>query len=114
MKNDFHAHRAYTAQEIAGWITRYRDSGLRLDAFAKQHGLRRSRLHYWVYDKRYAHLGQPSAAPPVFQELKLATGLALSNWAVEISLPAGPVVRFSAAAPPAWMSAVIETLRPPC
>jgi hypothetical protein len=40
--------------------------------------------------------------------------LALSNWAVEISLPAGPVVRFSASATPAWMSAVIEALRRPC
>jgi hypothetical protein len=114
MKNDSHAHRAYTPQEIASWITRYRDSGLGLGAFAKRHGLRRSRLHYWVYDKRYAHLGQRSATPPVFQELKLAAGLAVCNWAVEISLPAGPVVRFRAGATPVLMSAVVEALRRPC
>jgi hypothetical protein len=114
MKNDSHTHRTYPSQEIAGWITRYRDSGLGLGAFAKKHGLPRSRLHYWVYGRRQPHLRQPSAAPAVFQELKFATGLAPSNWAVEISLPAGPVVRFSAAASPAWMSAVVQALRQPC
>jgi hypothetical protein len=114
MKNDVHAHRADTLQEIGGWVTRYRSSGLGLGVFAKRHGLPRSRLHYWVYDKRYAQLGRRSAAPPVFQELKLAAGLAVSNWAVEISLPAGPVVRFSAGATPVLMSAVVEALRGPC
>jgi hypothetical protein len=87
---------------------------LGLEAFAKQHGLPRNRLHYWVYDRRYSQRGQPSAAPAVFQELRLASSLPLSPWAVEINWPAGPVVRFSAAAPPAWMSAVLGTLRPPC
>ena len=78
MKNDSRARRAYTPQEIAGWITRYRDSDLGLGAFAEQHGL------------------------------------ALPSWAVEISLPAGPVVRFSAAATPVLMSAVVQALRRPC
>ena len=114
MKNDAHTHRAHTRQEIAGWITRYRSSGLGLGAFAKKSGLPRSRLHYWVYGRRPAHGVEPSAAPPVFQELKLTPGLALSHWAVEISLPAGPVVRFGAAASPAWMSAVVAALRRPC
>jgi hypothetical protein len=114
MKNDSQVHGAYTSQEIGGWVTRYRDSGLGLGAFAKKHSLPRSRLHYWVYGRGQAHLKQRSAAPPVFQELKLTGGLALSNWAVEISLPAGPVVRFSAAASPAWMSAVVAALRRPC
>jgi hypothetical protein len=114
MKNDSHVHRAYTPKEIADWITGYRGSGLGLRAFAKQHGLSRSRLHYWVYDKRYTHLRPPSSVPAVFQEIKLHPSLALSNWAVEISLPAGPVVRFSAAATPALMSAVAAALQRPC
>ena len=114
MKNVSRARGTYATKEIAGWISRYRDSGLGLGAFAKKHGLPRSRLHYWVYGRGQEHLSQPSAAPPVFEELKFSSGLALSNWAVEISLPAGPVVRFSAAASPAWMSAVVEALRRPC
>ncbi len=114
MKNDSHAHRAYSPKEMANWVTRYRASGLGLGTFAKQHGLPRARLHYWVYDPRHAHLGRPSAKPPVFQELKLIAGLPGPNWAVEISLPAGPVARFSAAATPAWIGAVLKALRRPC
>jgi hypothetical protein len=114
MKNDARAPRTYTSTEIAGWIRRYRGSGFGLRTFAHQHGLSPSRLHYWVYQKHGAELRPPRSAPAVFQELKLTPGLALSNWAVEISLPAGPVVRFSASATPAWMSAVIEALRRPC
>lgn len=114
MKNDWHAPRAYSPEEMAGWITRYRASGLGLGAFAKKSGLPRSRLHYWVYGRRPARGVQPSAAPAVFQELRIAPGLASSHWAVEISLPTGPVVRFGAAASPAWMSAVVQALGRPC
>jgi len=71
-------------------------------------------LHYWVYGRGQARLSQPSAAPAVFQELKVTTGLVPSNWAVEMSLPAGLVVRFGATASPAWMNAVVEALRRPC
>ena len=60
-------------------MTRYRDSGLGLGAFAKKHGLPRSRLHDWVYGRGQAHLRQRSAAPAVFEEHKLTAGLALSN-----------------------------------
>jgi hypothetical protein len=114
MKNDRSAHRSYTATEIAAWVRRYRASEVALGAFAKQHGLPPSRLHYWVYQKGPATRRQRRQPPTVFQELKLAAGLPLSNWAAEISLSAGPVVRFSATATPAWMSAVIQALRPPC
>ncbi len=114
MKNDSGRRRTYTAEEIAGWVSRFRESGLGLGVFARKHGLPRGRLQYWIYGRRAAHLGPASAAPPGFQELKLTPGLAVSSWAVEISLPAGPVVRFSAAAAPAWMSAVVQALCQPC
>ena len=111
MKNDSAAHRAYTPKEISGWIRRYRASGLALGAFAEQHGLSRHRLHYWVYDRRFA---QPVAVAPVFQELKVTTGQPTQSWAVEISLPTGAVARFTAAATPAWINSVLEALRRPC
>lgn len=105
---------SYTPTEIAAWIGRYRASGVTLPAFAKQHGLPPGRLHYWVYQKEPVAHRQRGQSPTVFQELKLTPGLPLSSWGAEISLPAGPVVRFSASATPAWMSAVIQALRPPC
>jgi hypothetical protein len=114
MKNDSVAHRAYTPKEISGWIQRYRASGLGLGSFAEQHGLSRNRLHYWVYDRRYAQPRQVVTGAPVFQELKVTAGLPPQNWAVEISLPTGAVARFAATATPAWMDSILEVLRRPC
>jgi hypothetical protein len=113
MKNALPAQRSYTPEDISVWIRRYRASGLPLGSFAQQHGLSRNRLHYWVYDRRYARLGQPAAVVPVFQEIKLA-GPPTQSWAVEISLPTGAVARFTAAATPAWINSVLEPLRRPC
>ena len=114
MKNESAAHRAYTPKEISGWIQRYRASGLALGSFAEQHGLSRNRLHYWVYDRRYAQPRPAVAVTPVFQELKLAAGPTVPNWVVEISLPTGAVARFTATATPVWINSVLEALRQPC
>ena len=114
MKHAFNDHRTYSPAEIADWISRYRASGLGLRAFATQHGLSKSRLHYWVYAKRDSKLGKPLLPAPLFQELKLAGGLPLANWAAEISLASGLAVRFSGTAAPAWIGAVVEQLHRPC
>ena len=114
MKTDRRTDRDPAATEIATWIRRYRASGFALPAFAKQQGLPPSRLHYWVYQKGPATPRRGGPSPTVFQELKLPVGLPLDRWGAEISLPAGPVVRFSATATPAWMSAVIQALHRPC
>jgi hypothetical protein len=114
MKNDSAADRSYTPKEISDWIRRYRASGLALGSFAKRHGLSRNRLHYWVYDRRFAQPRQPGAVAPVFQELKVTTGLVPQNWAAEVSLPTGAVARFTATATPAWIDSVLEALRRSC
>ena len=114
MKQANHASGSYTPEEISDWVRRYRASGLALSTFAEQHGLTRNRLHYWVYDRRFARPRQPVALAPVFQELKVTAALPTSNWAVEISLPTGAVARFTATATPAWINSVLEGLRPPC
>lgn len=114
MKNDSSAQRRYTREEIGNWIRRYRASGLALGAFAEQHSLSRNRLHYWVYDRRFAQPRPPLAVAPVFQGLKVTAELPPSNWAAEISLPTGAVARFTAPAPPVWIHLVLEGLRRPC
>ena len=114
MKNDSHAHRTYTPEEISGWIRRYRASGLALGSFAEQHGLSRNRLHYWVYDRRHSQPRKPVTVAPVFQELKLTAGLPTQNWAAEIGLPTGAVARFTTAATPTWINSVMGALRRPC
>jgi hypothetical protein len=114
MKNDSAVHRAYTSEEISGWIRRYCASGLALGSFAEQRGLSRNRLHYWVYDRRYAQPRQSMAGAPVFQELKVTAGPPTQSWAVEISLPTGAVARFTATATPVWINSLLEALRRPC
>ena len=114
MKNDLLPPRGYTREEISGWIQRYRASGLALGSFAEQHGLTRNRLHYWVYDRRFAQPRPPVTVAPVFQELKVTAELPPPNWAAEISLPAGAVARFTATATPAWIHSVLDGLRRPC
>ena len=114
MKHAANEHRDYTLEEIGDWISRYRASGLGLGAFAAQHGLAKSRLHYWVYDKRYSRLAKSSLSAPLFREVKLAGGLALSNWAAEVSLSSGVAVRFSAAATPEWIGLVVQALQRAC
>jgi hypothetical protein len=113
MKHDAE-HRDITPKEIGQWISRYRASGMGLGAFAEQHNLSKSRLHYWVYDKRYSKLAEPPVSAPLFREVKLAGGLALSNWAAEVRLSSGVAVRFSAAATPEWIGLVVAALQRPC
>jgi hypothetical protein len=114
MKNDSRAPRAYTSEEISGWIRRYRGSGLALGTFAERHGLSRNRLHYWVYDRRFSQRSKAAAAAPVFQEIKLSAGPPAQMWAAEISLPTGAVVRFTATVTPGWIGSVVQALQPPC
>jgi hypothetical protein len=114
MRQASNHYRAYTPEEIAAWISRFRASGLGLHAFAAQHRLSPNRLHYWVYDKRPSKLAKPPAPAPRFQEVKLAVGLPLAEWAAEICLSSGLAVRFSGTAAPAWIGAVVQELRRPC
>ena len=113
MKNDSLAPRADTPTELANWIRRARARGVALAAFAQPHQRSPQRGPDWGDEQRRKPARPPKRAPAGFQELQLATGLPRSRWAVEISQPAGPVVRFSAAATPAGRSARIQTLRRP-
>ena len=114
MNIDLPAPRSYTLDEISDCIRRYRASGLARGAFAEQHGISRNRLHYWVYDRRFAQPRPPVMLAPVFQELKVTAELPPQNWAAEISLPTGVVARFTATATSAWIQSVLEGLRRPC
>ena len=114
MKNDSPAHRRYTAEEISGWVRRYRADRQSLGDFAAQHGLSRNQLHYWVYGRQHVSAPKPVGVAPIFQELKVTAELPSQSWAAEISLPTGAVARFNALATPAWIHAVLEGLRPPC
>jgi len=110
-----------SSNEIANIIARYRASGLGLKAFALEEGLPPGRLHYWVYQKPARVTGRrltqptPAAATPMFQEVKVPSRPEWGyGWAVEVGLPGGMAVRFSASASAEWIGSVVQALRRPC
>lgn len=120
--NDASNHRGLlTSKEMAGIVAAYRHSGLSLQDFAREQGIRPGRLQYWVYQKhrdpKPRRLAQEARADPrvVFQEVKLEEGSAWSaSWAAEVSVGRGVNVRFSGTASPAWIGAVVQALQLPC
>ena len=110
-----------TSKEMALVVAAYRQSGLSLKEFARERGIRPGRLHYWVYQKNQdvkpRRLSKEPRADPtaVFQEVKLESGSALlQSWGAEVSLNRGLNVRFSSAARPDWIGAVVQALQRPC
>jgi hypothetical protein len=120
VKIDDHHHPFQSRRDIPALIACFRESGLGLERFARQHRIPRGRLHYWLYQK-YRTLGTKpprnggGADPgPMFQEVKLAPSALMASWAAEVSLESSLRIRFSASADPAWIGAVIRALRRPC
>lgn len=110
-----------SSEEIASILARYRASGLGLKAFAEEEGLPPGRLHYWIYEKSGGLRGRgptqpaPAAAAALFQEVKLPCRPQWDcGWAVEVGLPGGKAVRFSAGASAQWIGAVVQALQRPC
>ena len=110
-----------TSKEMAAVIAAYRQSGLGLRRFAREHGIGPGRLHYWVYQKNQDPKARPWAkerrADPraIFQEIKLEAGSgALQSWAAEVNVAQGLNVRFNGTANPDWIGAVIQALQRPC
>lgn len=95
------------------WIERYRASGMGLKEFARRHGLKPGRLHYWVYQT--AQSVEARQPVPRFQEVRLPIpALSAASWRAEIGLPDGTTVRLAPEADAAWAKALIDSLRESC
>ena len=101
-----------SAEERAQWISQYRSSQLSARQFAQQHGLNDGTFQRWIREERQRI--NISTQAPGFQELRLSPFVAAGAWAAEVVLPSGIVVRLGVAAPPAWMQALVESLRSAC
>ena len=109
MKNDQDGNGAVSQAERARWVERYRASGLGLQRFADEHGLKPGRLHYWVYAPGLA--SPRETVTTVFQEVRLSGNMAgSSGWAAELLLPSGLTVRLREGAAPEWARALLATL----
>jgi hypothetical protein len=120
VKIDNHHHPVQSSREIQALMASFRESGLGLEQFAREHRIPPGRLHYWFYQKCRTRGAKPSrkgsgADPaPAFQEVKLDPSALIPSWAAEVSLESQLSIRFSATADPAWIGAVIQALQRPC
>jgi transposase-like protein len=121
MKIELNGAGGCSPEEISEVVSRYRSGGVSLAEFARQEGIPRGRLHYWIYQKPAGASGRRPAkrtqavASPAFQEVKLSRRPEWNcSWAAEVGLPEGIEVRFSARASAEWIGAVVQALRRPC
>src|SRR3954464_13367397 len=102
--------RTFSAAQKAEWVERYQQSGLGLREFSSQHGLGYMSLHRWV--KKQGGAGEPGQRrSPValdFSELKLPSSNRPPDWAVELTLPNGTVLRLTKDTPPALVEQLLR------
>ena len=96
---------AATAEEKAEWVKRFHESGLSLRKFSAQHSVSLMSICRWV---KQAKDSQAASPPPQFEELTLPTLAAGSEWAVELTLPNGTVLRLSKAVPAALLDQLLR------
>jgi len=104
--------RHFSAAERGEWISLYHSSRLPARQFAQQHDLKLGTIYRWLRQERQP--SGPDREASAFQEVHLPCFLPTRAWVAEITLPEGVVVRLSAAAPPAWVKLLLQTLRPAC
>jgi transposase-like protein len=102
--------RTLSASQKAEWVEKYLKSGLSLRQFSDQSGLGYMSLYRWVKKQEGATESGQKPAPEAidFAELKLPVSAPRSDWAVELSLPNGTVLRMSKDTPPALVEQLLR------
>ena len=115
-----------SAEEETQWVKRFLESGLSIRKFAKQNDIPRMSLWRWVRrgsersgasavalkgsgaagEQNTLGKVEPSAAP--FAEVKFPAGFGQPNWAVEVTLPNGTVLRLSKDTPPTLVDQLLR------
>jgi len=111
----FRSRHHRTPQQRAELLTRYRRSALSQRDFVQSHGLGLSTLTKWLREERRTGGKPPERNGSVpFQEVNLSPQFGTANWAAEVSLADGTVLRLSAQTAAAWATALLQALRRPC
>jgi transposase-like protein len=85
-----------SAEAKAQWVKRFHESGLSLRKFSSQHPVSLMSLCRWVKE---AQDGMAPSPTPQFEELTLPPLAGGSDWAAELTLPNGTVLRLSKEVP---------------
>jgi transposase-like protein len=100
--------RRFTADERANFVALYRQSGLRQNAFARQHGIKLGTLQQWLTRLK----ARSSTSGPGFQELMVP--LTSSPWAAEIRLNEEMTIQLGLEATGQLINQLLGNLRRPC
>lgn len=87
-----------TPEEKAQWVKRFQACGLSIRKFSEQHNLPRMSLWRWVKTAQEGTIADASgtnSSQTDFAELKLPDVLGRSDWAAELTLPNGTILRLS-------------------
>jgi transposase-like protein len=89
--------RTYSAAEKAEWVKQYRQSGLSQREFSKRAGIEYMSLYRWARKQRESSspAQQPVRSALAFAEIKLPPSPQRSDWAVELALANGTVLRLT-------------------
>ena len=99
-----------SASQKAEWVEKYLKSGLSLRQFSNQSGLGYMSLYRWVKKQGGITESRQKRAPEAidFAELKLPASTPRCDWAVELTLPNGTVLRMSKDTPPALVDQLLR------
>lgn len=97
-----------TAEQKAELVQKFLQSGLGLRGFSRQHGIGYMSLYRWVRKEQGGMAPRPTQPRVVdFTELKPARAEG-SEWAVELTLPNGTVLRMTKDTPPALVEQLLR------
>jgi len=97
-----------TEEEKAEWVRRFRESGLSFRKFSAQHAVPLMSLWRWANQPKDPQGVAASSARPEFEEIKLPASVVRSDWAAELSLPNGTVLRLSQEVPAAMLDQLLR------
>lgn len=98
-----------TAEQRAELVQKFLESGLGLREFSRQHGIGYMSLYRWVRKEQGGiALGATRPREVDFTELKLPASAERSDWAVELTLPNGTVLRMTKDTPPALVEQLLR------
>lgn len=98
-----------TAEQKAELVQKFLQSGLGLRGFSRQHGIGYMSLYRWVRKEQGGVAPRPTSSREVdFTELKLPDSGERSDWAVELTLPNGTVLRMTKDTPPALVEQLLR------
>ena len=98
-----------SAEEKAQWVKRFVESGLSIRKFSATHEIPRMSLWAWIDEdrRRRASVSAPANAAQ-FTEINLPPSLGRWEWAAELTLPNGTVLRLSKDVPTTMLDQLLR------